>query len=220
MRSLSARLASITALTFLLTAPGCGVDHEEDHDHDHDHAAHIDPPHWPKDFPDAVDRLLSAQKEAGDMLTAGRSSEVRSNTMPVLYDLAKWLPEVAGDSDMPEEPWNRVNALSDRLRKIYESVLQDFQSGQSVGSNRLAEAEPLLAELRRERDQADMSWFAPLTSGGLSESEVTESIDFETELANSPISDPSLESSETIPIEPSGKTRAELASDLTPGTSN
>lgn len=162
------RLAPLAALALLLGVPGCGDDHDHDHDHDHDgHAAHVDPPHWPSDFPDAVDRMVIAQEAARGDLSAGRLKAVRSDHVPVLRDLAKWLPEVAGDSDMPEEPWERVNALSSRLLTIYESLLRDLQVGRAVGVDRLAEAEATLAELRRERDQANPDWFPPLkVSGG------------------------------------------------------
>ncbi|WP_169973045.1 hypothetical protein [Tautonia rosea] len=166
------RFAPLVALALLLGVPGCGDrynDHDHDHDHEHDHeghAAHIDPPHWPSDFPDAVDRLVVGQEAARVDLAAGRDKEVRSERVPVLRDLAKWLPEVAGDSDMPEEPWNRVNALSSRLLTIYESLLNDLQAGRSVGVDRLDEAEAVLVELRRERDGAEPNWFPPLKVGG------------------------------------------------------
>ena len=45
-------------------------------------------------------------------------SSSRPKTLQIAMDIANWLPEIAADSDMPEGPWNKVNASPRRLSLI------------------------------------------------------------------------------------------------------
>ncbi len=51
---------------------------------------------------------MVADREAGP--SAGQK------TLAIALDIANWLPEIAADSDMPETPWNEVNAQSAATR--------------------------------------------------------------------------------------------------------
>lgn len=147
-------LAPTVALAVIAATAGCADDH------DHDHASHVDPDHRPADFPDAVDRLIAGHVETREALSAGRIDEAHDVLLPVQRDLARWLPEVAADSDMPESPWDRVDALSARLLASYEAAIADLDADQNVGGDRIASAEPELDDLRRLRDEANPAWFA------------------------------------------------------------
>lgn len=150
-------LAPFVSLALLLGPTGCRDEHE--HEHEHGHAEHVDPPHWPSDFPDAVARLTAGHAETREALLAGRVDETLDGLLHVQRDLAKWLPEVAADSDMPEGPWNRVNALAARLLAAHESAIADFDAGRPLGGDQLAEVEPMLEDLERLSAEADPAWF-------------------------------------------------------------
>lgn len=128
-------------------------------------AIHVDPPHWPSDLPDAVDRLERGQQSVRAALLEGQTEEARDDLVPVVRDLARWLPRVAADSEMPEPEWNQVHGIAGRLLPIYETILRDLDRGRAVDLARLSEADPLLDGLREAINTADPSWFAPLPSG-------------------------------------------------------
>jgi hypothetical protein len=152
-------------IALLLGLAGCRAEHHDDHEHEHEHehehghAEHTDPPHWPDDFPDAVARLLDGQARLRELLSAGQLDATLDGLLHVQRDLAKWLPEVAADSDMPEPPWNRVNALAAHLLASYEGVIVDFDAGRPLDGGRLAEADSTLKELELLDAEADTSWF-------------------------------------------------------------
>ncbi len=161
-------LALAVSLALAVGLAGCRADHDADH-HDHDHAGHVDPDHWPRDFPSAVALLLAGHAACWEAQAASRGEQL-DRLLHIQRDLAKWLPEVAADSDMPEEPWNRVDAVAERLLKIYESAIGELDSGRPTGDDQLTRAKPLLTELKRLDEQADPSWFR-MRSGGLSKVE-------------------------------------------------
>ncbi|GIW98536.1 MAG: hypothetical protein KatS3mg111_1869 [Pirellulaceae bacterium] len=84
-------------------------------------AEHHAPAHKPADFPAAVDRLLTLHAEItnGDLRT-NDPLDVFTETS----DIVRWLPDLAADSDLGEEPWNSVYATSQRL----ETILNEVQS--------------------------------------------------------------------------------------------
>ena len=93
------------------------------HGDEEEHAAHVIPAHKPKTFPDAVHRL----RELNDQfLKVGVAPTKEPSTGPsslqIALDIANWLPEIAADSDMPEAPWNEVNARSARLVADYQEL--------------------------------------------------------------------------------------------------
>ncbi len=78
-------------------------------------------------------------------------------TLNIALDIANWLPEIAAESDMPEKPWNEVNARSAALVADYQAIL----------SGTAADADPAAATTpaRRSRTSRPCSppptrWFA------------------------------------------------------------
>jgi len=64
-----------------------------------------------------------------------------------MVDIVRWLPELAADSDLTEEPWNRVDQLSLRLEEILTAVLAQ-ERDQRAAAYRAQREE--LARLQRE----------------------------------------------------------------------
>ncbi len=173
--------APLVALALLGVAPGCRQaeeasasrpsahdDHDHDHDHehgqdhDHPHAEHVDPPHWPSDFPDAVERLVSGHAATRAALAAGQTGTAWKTLLPIQRDLARWLPDLAADSDMPEPAWDRAHAAAGPLLAGYEAVLAERKLDPASALDRLTALEPALGELRRVRDTAAPDWFPPV----------------------------------------------------------
>jgi hypothetical protein len=102
------------------------------------HEEHF-PPHWPKTIFVASERLNSLLKaEAVESLNAGITLEQE------WFDLVKWLPELAADSDLSEQEFNEIDRASEELQSIWRSsrtlpTLNEIQSA--------SEVEPLLRRL-------------------------------------------------------------------------
>jgi hypothetical protein len=141
-------------------------DHGHNHDHDHDHAEHVDPAHRPADFPEAVARLLAGHEAAAAALAAGRNDAAHDEHLPILSDLARWLPEIAADSDLPEAAWNRVAQAASTLQSVYESVHTTLDADGPVPPERLAQARAPLLELQGVLKGADPAWFEPIPPVG------------------------------------------------------
>jgi len=101
-------------------------DHDEFHQYDHDV-----PEHKPHTFAEGIasmrkhhEQLIAAENEGG---------EQARQALGILIDLARWLPELDADSDMREEPWNRVNAASGTLRAAYLAAQADESSSHLKG---------------------------------------------------------------------------------------
>lgn len=89
-------------------------------------AEHHTPPHKPPDYPAAVDRLVELHQE----IRSGRSRETHQlDVFTETYDVVRWLPELAADSDLKEGPWNRVHAAARRLEAILTEVLARGDDG-------------------------------------------------------------------------------------------
>ena len=101
-----------TCLLLVLLAGCHGVETEE--------AEHHTPEHMPADYPVAVDRLLALHVEiANGVSRAADEIDVFAETS----DVVRWLPMLAADSDLDEEPWNRVHAAARRLEQILPEVI-------------------------------------------------------------------------------------------------
>jgi hypothetical protein len=140
---------SILFLALLLAAcasvvAGCSADpaHGDDHDHD-DHLEHHVPEHKPPDLESAAREIPRRWVELESGQSAADAHE-RGEQLHELLDIVRWLPEVAGDSDLPEGPWNRVNAISREL-------LARLQTDGPLPA--LAASQPLLEELRQLAEQ-------------------------------------------------------------------
>ena len=109
-----ATVATRLLLTWLLMVfAGC-------HDVQTEETEHHTPEHMPADYPAAVEQLLALHVEiANGGSRAGDAIDVFAET----YDVVRWLPMLAADSDLDEEPWNRVDRASRRLEEILNEVL-------------------------------------------------------------------------------------------------
>ncbi|MFM8252444.1 MAG: hypothetical protein ACKOBW_12675 [Planctomycetota bacterium] len=83
-------------------------------------AEHHTPEHMPADYPAAVDRLLAVHAEIAN---GGARAAEQIDVFAETYDIVRWLPMLAADSDLAEELWNQVHAASQRLEVILTAVL-------------------------------------------------------------------------------------------------
>lgn len=116
--------------------------------HDHHHLEHHTPAHKPANLvagAAAISRRWQMLEAIGD---AGERS-TRLERWTELTDIIRWLPELAADSDMPEDSWNRVNSLSEQLLSRWEPALDRFAAGGDARPPRLADHQPLLVELEK-----------------------------------------------------------------------
>lgn len=149
---------AIVVAVCLLPWAGCRPDHSPGEGPDHDeHAGHVIPAHKPKDFPDAVRRLRELNRTIGAKLAAGEAGSLRDGrTLPIALDIANWLPEIAADSDMPEKPWDEVNARSGALVADYQKLMAGAATDAAAV---LKDADRSVADLDRLLAGADPSWF-------------------------------------------------------------
>jgi hypothetical protein len=133
--------------TCVLAIAGCGGDQSPGEDHEH--AAHVIPAHKPRTFPDAVRRL----RELNDRLARGASDEP---ALGIALDIANWLPEIAAESEMPEAPWNEVNACSAALVSDYRTIL----AGTGGRDELVRDAGGAISGLETLLAASDPRWFA------------------------------------------------------------
>jgi hypothetical protein len=81
---------------------------------------HHTPAHKPADFPAAVDRLLALHNEIANN---GTRAADPLDAFSESFDIARWLPELAADSDMEERPWNQVHEIARQMETILTNVL-------------------------------------------------------------------------------------------------
>jgi hypothetical protein len=154
--ALASRAAITTAC--LIVIAGChGAKSPGDaHEHEEEHAGHVIPAHKPRTFPDAVRRLRELNNQFLRDGVGGKSGSPTGPTnLEIALDIANWLPEIAADSDMPETPWNEVNARSARL-------VGDYQALATYAANARAEIDQANAEignLEKLLLAGDARWF-------------------------------------------------------------
>ena len=141
----SLRLLPMLVVLALAAGGGCHRDAHEEPEH------HV-PAHRPADYPTAVARLeelhrkfLAGEPAATAMEPNGTAREaVAIDPFDEFHDVARWLPELAGDSDLAEAEWVRVErqartfvdafapvraaALADRPRS-YDGRRELFEAG-------------------------------------------------------------------------------------------
>jgi MoxR-like ATPase len=138
----------------LVIVAGCGrsakhnttasVGQADDDDDDHEH--HV-PAHRPRDFPHAVERIRELHRAIQRAL-ATSDREAAAAQLSELMDDVRWLPEIAGDSDMPEAEWNEVNRISRELANLVEPERNGDQRGApSPGNRSSARIEQLIDRL-------------------------------------------------------------------------
>ncbi len=144
----------VAMFSILLAVAGCdggGVPgaHEE-------HVGHVIPAHRPATFPDAVRRLRALDEAIGRGVVEGSAGRpIDDRTLSMATDIAGWLPEIAAESDMPEDRWIEVDRLSAGLvaeyRVIRESPAGRADATRASGRN--------VAALETILEKADPRWF-------------------------------------------------------------
>ncbi|MBM3998806.1 MAG: hypothetical protein FJ297_04550 [Planctomycetes bacterium] len=106
-------LPACLQLLLIALLTGChGAETEE--------AEHHTPAHMPADYPAGVDRLLALHMEIAN---GGSRAMDQLDAFAETYDIVRWLPMLAADSDLEEEPWNRVHATARQLEAILAKVV-------------------------------------------------------------------------------------------------
>jgi hypothetical protein len=95
----------LSILVIGLVLAGCGDGRESLHE-----LAHVMPAHWPSDMADAANKI---SERLVNLQAASDSSVVREE----LRNIIEWVPEIAADTDLPEQEWLPIYQLSETLRK-------------------------------------------------------------------------------------------------------
>jgi hypothetical protein len=103
-----------------LFSSGCSTSSEHA-----EHADHEIPEHRPRDFPHAVKRIRHRLAQF-TMLIEVRDAELAAKKFKELQDIVRWLPELAGESDLPEAEWNEVQQISRSLQTSLATIGNDL----------------------------------------------------------------------------------------------
>jgi hypothetical protein len=150
---------AVLVAAFLLAPAGCQGEHSPGEAHeDDDHVGHVIPAHKPKVFPQAVRRLRELNDQFVRDGVSGQSGAAPAvKPLQIALDIANWLPELAADSDMPEGPWDDVNARSAAIVADYRAILSG-DAGNVQGELKNADAE--IGKLEALLRASDPRWFA------------------------------------------------------------
>lgn len=147
----------------LLVVAGCRqqVSPGDEHDQDENHAGHVIPAHKPRTFPAAVSRLRDLNDQIGRARVKDPpGTPLDEKTLQMALDIANWLPEIAADSDMPEKPWNEVNAQAAALVIDYETLRNGSASARpSDASRAVSDADATISALQKILAEANPQWF-------------------------------------------------------------
>ena len=104
-------------------------DNHDDHHHDHDHDdGHSD------DHDDVVEVEIFQELE----------------------DIVRWLPTIAADSDLPKEPWDRINGQIKTLAELTRLSGKDDEQKRSSYVENAEKIQSVLNELKNEFEEYDM----------------------------------------------------------------
>jgi hypothetical protein len=108
-------------------------------------AEHHTPSHRPADYSAAVAQLGRLHEE----IVGGRARPTGElDAFTELGDVVRWLPELAADSDLPEEPWTRVARTSDELLVLVARIQTAPRDQRALSYRReAAQWEQLLEQL-------------------------------------------------------------------------
>jgi hypothetical protein len=134
-RALFRRLAATAMALALAPLVGCPAQptaaEPAEHEHErglHDHDHHVSE-HRPRDFGEAVAALRRLHRHVFEELEEGHFDHA-AEELSQLRDVIRWLPEIAGDSDMPEGQWNEAHAAAKRLEQIYGPLSAKVRRGE------------------------------------------------------------------------------------------
>lgn len=130
MKEMFGALSAVCCLGVLVLVTGCQPaettaekeaehDHGHEHGHDHDHS----------DRPESLREAIVELKELSDSFCAAMDEDDTEAAHDPLHDLGNLLeamPELAADTDLPEEDWKQVKAEVDRLFDTFGEVDSAF----------------------------------------------------------------------------------------------
>ncbi|MDX2037638.1 MAG: hypothetical protein SFX72_13380 [Isosphaeraceae bacterium] len=151
----STRLAPLLVACAAILA-GCSADDHDDHDEDH--IGHEIPAHKPRDLPQAVSSIRALAREFG---SAPSQTPIARDRVEIAVDVARWLPEIAGDSDLPEKEWNLVNDAAIPISKAFETIAATTGDR----SKPIAELDARIRDLEAIISRAEPAWFPEMRNG-------------------------------------------------------
>ena len=137
---------AIVAVAVLTAVAGCTGSTASTAEDDGRLEHHV-PAHKPATFAAAVDQI-QARCES---LATGAADSPSPQNWSELLDIVRWLPELAGDSDLQRADWEVVQRVSRQL----EAILQPQASAARLSPETLEQARKLLAELAPLMARAD-----------------------------------------------------------------
>ncbi len=151
------RIASAAVLVACLFGCllGCGESKSSLHEIDH-----TTPAHWPVDLNDAAEKMRIRLSNLGTLDSTHNDGV--SVDLKELRDLVGWIPEVAADTDLTEQQWNKVYEASEVARKQMQKASQVSPDlAQQIESlcNLLEESQKLLVV----HDDKAISFSDPIT---------------------------------------------------------
>lgn len=135
-----------TLIACLLMIVGCHSEHDE-----HDEESHF-PPHWPKSFLDASDRLNQISTNPAN------TQPLAENIEQELTDLIDWLPELIADSDLSKEDFDKVDSWAYPIaNELKKSIKAGTKLGDLLKNETLLKGLSDLTELANQtrRQQAE-----------------------------------------------------------------
>jgi len=112
-----------------------GVDAEEESEHGdpfHEHG-HAVAAHRPASFVETPSALRRLHEKAVAALRDGNTKDVQE-TIEKLSDIARWLPELAGDTDLDETAWNSVCEAGSSMEQRYRTALRALSDNAPDGA--------------------------------------------------------------------------------------
>lgn len=116
-----------------------------------DRMEHEEPSHRPANYSAAIARLteLHAEIQGEVHRDAGELDAISE-----AHDIARWLPEIAADSDLPESPWVRIEASAKEMQQILAGAMEFAESERREmylrDASRLRQLNEELREVSRE----------------------------------------------------------------------
>lgn len=123
MLDIARQIALIALVVCLIGITGCRTEPDE-----HEDESHF-PPHWPKTFLVAADRL--EQIVANPTGTPSLAESVEQE----LADLVDWLPELLADSDISKEDFDKIDAWAFPLSIEFKTSVKDGKKVEELVKN-------------------------------------------------------------------------------------
>lgn len=135
------KLITLIILPILL----CSCAKSPENSTDEGHLEHHIPPHQPHSYMETVDQL----KSRFDRMALGTEFTVAQKE---LEDIIIWLPDLAGDSELKQQDWEKVNTLQKSLLQQYQLLKQD-----SKNASAKVEIDRLLTSLEEYKEKSKSS---------------------------------------------------------------